>query len=169
MAGRINVYGTFGVSPGTESNLLGSINFTQEDSFDSKAQGSPIGKPSETTNTSYSYERYIRFKVVVAPQNQFTNFRIWSGSLSSPATGVVFKVGTTSSYVSPIQTESTKASHLLHSTYPSYNNSLLVPGTLVNVNDASKYAVFQCHVTSAASNGMVDSTKTIFHIAYDES
>lgn len=169
MSGRVKPYATYGISPGSEVDILGAIHLTVEDSSGSVSESSPIGKPYGITNTAYSYERYIRLKVTVAPQNLFSNFKFWSGTISSPDPGVVFKVGTTSSYTTPVITESTKAIHTLHSTYPSYSQSLSLTGSLTTVGNTTCYVVVQCHVNSSASTGTIDSSRTLMHYAFDES
>ena len=59
MSGRVKPYATYGISPGSEVDILGAIHLTVEDSSGSVSESSPIGKPYGITNTAYSYERYI--------------------------------------------------------------------------------------------------------------
>lgn len=168
MAGRVKPYGYF-TAAATEVDLLGSLHLTEEDLSGSTSETSPIGRPYGATNSAYSYERYIRLKVTVAPQNLFSNFKFWSGTINSVAPGVIFKVGTTNSFVTPVNIKSTKAIHTLHTAYPSYANGLVLTGNLTSVGQTTCYVVIQCHVNSSASTGTVDSIRTLFHYSFDES
>lgn len=167
MAGTIQLWGNFGASPGTSGNLNGHLHFTDEDSISSKASTSPIQKPD--SGTAYSFERYVFFKCAVAPDNQFTNFRVWSPITSSIANGIAYKVGTTNTYTDPVATKSTKAMRLFHSTYTTYATGLRLYQTLVNVNDVTNYLVIQVNITNAAESGSADSTRTIIQAAWDQS
>lgn len=168
MAGTINIYITVG-SPSSVTDTTGHVYFTEADNTTDTHVTSPIGKPSGATNTAYGYEKWLKFYCAVAPDNQFTNFKIWAGSLSSPVTGVEFRVGTSASYSGSVITKSAVATSYVHSVYPSYDDALSVSGTLTAAGHSSGYFVIQPHVTSAAPNGTVDSTETIFHLAWDES
>lgn len=169
MAGRIKVYERYGASPGTEIDTDGHLYFTEDSDGTVTHETSPIGKPTGATNTSYSYEKWFRFKVTIAPDNLFTNFKVWSGTLTEPVTGISFKVGSAISYVTPVITQSNEAVHLLHSTYPTYDDAMSISGNLVNVGDSTNYAVIQAQVNQSADTGTADRTKTIIHFAFDES
>lgn len=168
MSGRVDIWGVFGTSPSVTVNLSGHINFTAMDDSDSRASTNPIGKPVSGTNTSYSHERWMQFKCVQAPVTQLSNFRVWSGVLSSPATGVIFRASTTDSYVGSSGVKSTVAISLFHDVYNDYNDALIVGGSLSVVDDVSDFFVLQCEINSAAAQGPVDSTRTIIHFAFDE-
>jgi len=170
MPAKLDLYGRYGTSPSSDTDMKGHIFFTPVDSELSRHSTNPVGKPTGGANTAYSMERYMFYKVAQAPNTVVSNIRLWTGIISSPpATGVQYFIGTTDSYVGPVITKSAIAVHRLHSTYPSYANSIKVTGSLVNVGDDSNFFVVQLHVESTANVGIIDSTRTIVKSAWDES
>lgn len=166
MPGRVAAWCIYS-SPSTSTNMNGNVHFTPYYDPLASAEYHPMPRPS--SDTAYSYERWMFFKCTEAPINALTNFKVWSATRSSPATGVILRASTTGSYPGASNNESTVATSLFHNVYPSYSTPLNVGGSLTSIGDNTGFFVIQCEVNSAAQVGAVDSPSTIIHFAFDES
>ncbi len=157
----IKTYGTTG-APTEVTNTTPGLLSTNDNSA---TADSPVTIPGVGTN--YSYECWMRFKIgATAPDNQCTNFKIWSSG-SAVGTGLVITVNTdaVTSFVTPVNTQSAQGTRASFATKDS-SSKVAVGGTLVSTGDKSDFSVFQLEVGTTAGPG--DVTYTV-NYSYDES
>ncbi len=124
---------------------------------------SPIVVPS--TGTAYSYECWMRFKCTVAPDNQVTNFKVWSSG-SSLGTGRKVTVNTdaVAAYATPVITQSAAGTRADFASRGS-GSKISVAGTLTAQGQKTDFLVFQLEVEPTSGPGNVSDT---VYYSYDE-
>lgn len=126
----------------------------------------PITIP--TANTAYSYERWLRFKCTVAPDNQCTNFQVWSlgTAIQSGAAKITLNSTAVTAGVTPVNTVSSAGTRTDFVARTS-GSKVAVAGTLTSADDESDYSVLQLEVYSSATQGNVSQVNE-FNFSYDE-
>lgn len=126
-------------------------------------EANPITIP--TAGTSYSYEKWLRWKCTVAPDTQVTNFKFW-GPNTPPGTGIVIYAGATNTGVTPVVTDSSVANTQQDTNYYDTSNQLSIPGTLTTPDDETDYLVMQMDVGTTAGQGNM--SQQTYNYSYDE-
>lgn len=162
MAATITIECCTGTNAGTEATVTGVMMRSNDSAAVTKAN--PITIP--TGATVYSYEKWLRFKDTVAPDNQCTNFKYW-GPNTIPGTGLLLNVGTTATGVTPVTTVSSVATTQQDTNYYDVSHQLSIPGTLTSQNQETDYLVLQLAVANTAGPG--DIVQQTHNYSYDES
>lgn len=126
----------------------------------------PIVRPP--SGTAYSYEKYLRLNVSVAPTGAITSPRAYSDGANNLGTGVSLFAGVVGSYTQPVVTDSATATVDLF-TYTSGSPRTMDvtnTGPYSGTGDIADYLVMQIDVADTASPGLT-SAETLT-IAYDE-
>ena len=149
----IKVCGDSGYEAETE---VSDINLKDIDDATTPIEDVAVEIPSE--GTGYSYESWVRFKCLIAPANEITNFKIWSEG-TVIATGVSISINTTQmiAYSTPVKTQSTQG------TRDNFKNrgvasKIDVEGDIVGVGEKTNFMVFQLEAGSSAAPGNVSDT-----------
>jgi len=167
MPATLTVRVQFGSSPGTESAAQTGIDFISADNATNtlgNRQANPITIPA--AGNAFSYEKWCKLKVDVAPANAVTNFKFWSaqGGAGGAGTGLTIEgEGAVTTYVTPVATERSGATALpttqgAAGTWDSASYS--------NLNDVTEYLVLQLTVASTASPGNM--SQATIDYSYDE-
>lgn len=165
MAATLSVRVQTTTSPGSQGPAQTGVDLISADNSTNtlaNRQANPITIPSGATS-AFSYEKFIKLAVDVAPANSVTNFLAWCAQ-SSPATGVTLQSqGAVTSYTTPVST--------------SRNGATLMPTTsgaavtwdsaaYSSVAQVTKYLVLQLCAISTASPGNVPQMTISY--SYDE-
>ncbi len=118
----------------------------------------PLVKPS--TGTNYSYEKWMRINVSVAPTTNVSNLRVLL-SATMP-TGTTMYHGFTATYATPVGTNSSVATTALSTTPISWQNS----GTKTTTGAWGDLLVMQIDLSTSVSGGELGDWNTIAR--YDE-
>ena len=162
MAATIIIKGCTGSNAATEATITGLM-FRSNDSV-AVTKANPITIPA-SAGTVYSYEKWVRWYCSVAPDTQCTNFKFW-GPNAIPGTGLIVYDGTNATGVTPVTTQSSKATTQQDTTHYSLATALAIGGTLTVGTDETEYLVLQLSVTDLAGQG--DMVQQTFNYAYDE-
>jgi hypothetical protein len=110
-----------------------------------------------------SYEKWIKARVDVAPDNGVSNFKLWGdGGVQS---STVLYVGTTATGVTPTNGTSTVATNAW-TNYTSSAKATWYNTTLTGIGSTTDYAVFQLKVNADAAAG--NWTQETVNYSYDE-
>ena len=167
MAATIVLMKCTGSSAATENDVTSiGIRLTSVDDHSTAPASAPVTIP--TSGTAYSYETWLRFKCTAAPDNQCTNFKVWSlgNAIQSGAAKITINSDAVSAGVTPVNTVSsagTRTDFVLRTS----GTKIAVAGTLTSANDETDYVVLQLNVYSSATQGNVTQTSE-FNFSYDE-
>jgi len=161
MAATIEMQACTSTDAGTEATAA-AITFRANDSADNNSDN-PITIPG--SGTTYSYEKWLRWKCTAAPDTQCTNFKFW-GPNSTPGTGLVIYAGTTDTGVTPTDSDSSVATTRQDTNYYDSSNTLSIAGTLTTIGNETDYLVLQLDVGDTATQG--DMTQQTMYYSYDE-
>jgi hypothetical protein len=167
MAASLSVRVQFGTSPGTQSAGVSGVDFISADNATNtlaNRTANPLSIPA--AGSVWSFEKWLKLRVDVAPANGVTNFKAWSaqGGAGGAGTGVTINAeGAVVTYVTPVTTQRGTASAI-----PTTQGAGVTwdSAALVNVGDLSKYLVLQLKVDSTAAAGNV--TQATLSYSYDE-
>lgn len=162
MAATIIIQGCTGENAATEATITGLMMRANDSVAVTKAN--PITIPAE--GTAYSYEKWVRFKCTVAPDNSVSNFKYW-GPNTTPGTGLTLFAGTTDTGATPVATDSAVATTQQDTNYYDTSHVLAIGGTLTTEDQESNYLVLQLDVASTAGPG--DIVQQTHNYSYDES
>jgi len=123
----------------------------------------PIVIPGSGSN--YSYEKWLRFNVTVAPTNQITNLQFYTDGANGMGTGVSMWAKAVTSYATPALITSTSAYTDAFS-YTSGSSLNLGAGPYTGTGEIGDHAVLGLEVASTASQGTTPSESLTF--SYDE-
>lgn len=118
----------------------------------------PLVKPSSGTN--YSFEKWTRINVTVAPSSQVSNLRLLLSA--NPDLGITWKYGFTATYATPIGTVSTVATSTLTTAEVTWQNA----GTKTTTGQWGDLAVHQLHLGTTVAGGEMTAINMIAR--YDE-
>lgn len=153
MAATIKVQCCTGVDAATE-NEVSEISYLSDDSHLSTLEervAHPILIPQAGSDTSY--EKWIRFKCTVAPDNQCTTFKIWLSTLPLD-TGVQFFMKATDTGVTPTdEPVEGNFNEIETGVYDSSDHAMAISGTLINIDDETDYVVSYLKVGTTAGQG----------------
>lgn len=169
MVATLSVRLQTGTSPGSESPAMTGVDLESADnSTNSLAnrQANPITIPSATPTSAYSFEKWCKLKIDVAPANAVTNFKAWSaqGGAGGAGTGVTLTGDTSvTSYTTPVSTQRTNASPV-----PTTSGSAFQwdSASYTTIGNTTKYLVLQLQVGNPASPGNVSQISVSY--SYDE-
>jgi hypothetical protein len=172
MAATLSVRLQTTASPGSQGPAQTGIDLESADnSLNTLAnrQTNPITIPSGAAS-AFSFEKWLKLAVDVAPANTVTNFKIWSAN-AAPATGVTLCAdagswptgGGVTSYTTPVGTSRATAALI-----PTTSGAALQwdAGAYSSIAQVTKYTVLQLVVLSTASPGNVPQMTVSY--SYDE-
>lgn len=148
-------------SPASQSAVT-SIRFKAADN-DTADTNNPLVKP--TSGTNYSYEKWLKLQVTVAPDNSLTNLRFHrsSGTPSTGITDLYGEVSQASGYVVPVGTASSVATTSMPTSATVLTNN---NGTQTTTGQYGPWIVIQWQISTSASAG-TQNTLT-YRFTYDE-
>jgi len=160
MAATVTIRVYTGTDAGTQSSAVSGIDFI---SADNAVNNLSNRTTNPITAGNRSYEKWLKARVDVAPDNGVANFKFWTdGSVDSETT---LYVGTTATGVTPVSSASSVATTDA-TTYTSGSKLTWHAGTLTGVGDLTQYLVLQLATTGSASAG--DWTQETLSYSYDE-
>lgn len=168
MAASLSVRVQTGASAGVQSAAVSGIDFISADNAVNtlaNRAANPISIPGSGSN--YSYEKYLKLAVDVAPANAVTNFKIWSaqGGIGGAGTGLtVNAAGAVATYTQGVPT----ASAIATTAIPTSQGSALTwdASSYSTLGNVTKYAVLQLKVDSTAAAGNI--VQIVGSFSYDE-
>jgi len=170
MAETFNWAQTYGSSPGTAVDLGTTGNLFNFKSIDSATVGDYTTNPitaSDTVDQGRSFEVWMRAHFT-GTFTSITNIQFWRSSDFSPATGLtLYWNGVQTSYVTPIQIDSTIATSTVPMADPGTANVSIggsLSGSLTGVG-YTDYIVLQLDVASTCPSG--DTSLAGFTLQYD--
>lgn len=164
-----------GASPGTETNVNKNPTFQSADAVGSPSNN-PVPIPELPTDpANYSYEVWLKLECTSPPNTEVSTFKVFGpdSQPDSPGPGkLTIYLGTTGTYVQPVDTASTKATTRADTNYYSAGTALAIgvqPGdNKINaIGEETDYMVFQLKVENGAATGNMESQN--FTIRYEES
>jgi len=164
MVATVNLHVFTGANAATESAAVTGIDLISADNATNSLanrQANPVTIPAAGTN--YSFEKWIRAKIAVVPDNYVQNFQFWTDGAFD--TGVGINVGTNAAGVTPIATVSTIAT-TDGTTYVSGAKLAWHAGQLSALNATTDALVLQMAVGTTAVQGNV--TQESLNYSYDE-
>jgi hypothetical protein len=125
----------------------------------------PIKAPvSAISNPSYSYELWLKLRCSAAPDSYCQNFKFYGSNVrpDSPTDKLTIYVGTTATGATPVNTASSVATAIQHTTHYDLGTALTVPvdpgDSKINaVNEETNYLVLQLKVEFGAAQGVMAS------------
>ena len=153
----------------TETDVTAvGIRLTSVDDATTAPASAPITIP--TANTAYSYETWLRFKCTVAPDNQCTNFQVWSlgTAIQAGAAKITLNSTAVTAGVTPVNTVSSAGTRT-DLVIRTAGTKVAVAGTLTSsgAGGETDYVVLQLNVYSSATQGNVSQVSE-FNYSYDE-
>lgn len=169
MAATLSVRVQTGSSTGSESPAVTGIDLISADNSTNtlaNRQANPITIPAATPTSAYSYEKYCKLKVDVAPANGVTNFKAWSaqGGAGGAGTAVTLNAeGAVSSYAQGVTTKRGSAAPI-----PTTQGGALTwdSASYTTIGNVTKYLVLQLEAGNPASPGNV--AQITLNYSYDE-
>ena len=161
MAATITIQCCTGVNAATEAAVTGVMMRSNDSAAVTKANPITISSVA----TVYSYEKWLRFKCTVAPDNLVSNFKYW-GPNTTPGTGLTLLAGTTATGATPVNTESAVATVQQDTNYYDTSHVLAIAGDLDAENEETDYLVLQLAVGTTAGPG--DIAQQTHNYSYDE-
>lgn len=169
MAATLSVRLQTGAAAGSESPAVTGIDLISADnSTNSLAnrQANPITIPAATPTSAYSYEKYCKLKVDVAPANAVTNFKAWcaQGGLNGAGTALTMDAeGAVTSYGTPVNTARLSAPPI-----PTTQGAAVQwdAASYTTIGNVTKYLVIQLAAGNPASPGNMAQATVSY--SYDE-
>lgn len=112
-----------------------------------------------------SFELYMRARCDTAPVTRCFNFKAWYVSGLPGGSEITVNSDTVSTYVAPVQEESTRGTRIDFTTKNAEGNAIDLSGELTAIGEYTSYLVFQLELSSAADIG---SKSVEFGFSYDE-
>ena len=166
MAATVELRCFTGTNAGTESGAITGIDFISADNATNSLANrtaNPITIPDAGTN--YSFEKWLKLRIIVAPANSISNIKFWTDGGFATGTGV--KYGTTATGATPVQTASTKATTDA-STATSAAKATWDSGSYTTTGLIASFLVLQLNVTTTAAQGNWNGSGETFYYSYDE-
>jgi len=164
MSSVISVVQDYGTDyPGYSEVAKNAFYFVPVDDGTASKSSNPVVIPDAGTN--YSYEVWIRARCDAAPAVRCENFKIWYNSGLSGGFDITVNTDIISTYVQPVEIQSSVGNRVSFSTKASAGNSISLDGTLTDIGDYSSWLVFQLEIPSTATAG--DYT-ALWTLQYDE-
>lgn len=168
MPAEIHLVVRNGAAPGTPTDVdqLGGIDFVTADNAEhslSNRIAYPVTIPVSGYNRSY--EKWMQFKCVQAPDNLCTNFKVW-GPNTIPEDGVNILAKASATYSTPIIREDDQGYVTQHNNYYSQDTALPVSGTLTGADQYTGFFVLYNRVDNTAVPGNMN--LVTFYYSYDE-
>jgi hypothetical protein len=113
----------------------------------------PLVKPS--TGTNYSFEKWLRINISVAPTTNVSNLNVLNSAASAP--GVTESYGFTATYATPVGTNSSVATTTLAVSEISWSNA----GTKTTTGAWGDLLVLQLDLSTSVSGGELGDWNTI--------
>lgn len=169
MAATLSVRVQTGAAAGSESPAMTGIDLESADNSTNtltNRQANPITIPAATPTSAYSYEKWCKLKIDVAPANAVTNFKGWSAQGGAQGAGTAVTLnGETSvtTYTTPVSTKRTNATP-----FPTTQGAAFQwdAASYTSVGNVTKYLVIQLEVGNPASPGNV--AQMTVNYSYDE-
>lgn len=118
-----------------------------------------------TAGTDYSYQKWLRLKVTVAPSNNLSNLKFYTDGSNGLGTGVGLYAKAVATYATPTEPSATTG-YTDAFTYTSGAALSLGTGTVTGTGEKGSHAVLLLTVTTTASPGTTASETLTF--SYDE-
>lgn len=149
---------------GTATNKAGqNVHFKAADNSDADFQDD-ITVPG--AGSTFSYEKWIRFKFISAPDTQIENLAFYTDGGNNYGTGVSLWAKTSASYSTPTQPASS-AGFTDGFTYTESSTLSMGAGPYTGTGEKGDHVVLCIEVASTASTGVLPEEK--FTFTYDES
>ena len=160
MAATVTIRVYTSTNAATESGAVSGIDLISADN----ATNSPANRSANPiTAGSRSYEKWIKARVDVAPDNYVNNFELWGdGAVQSSTT---LYLGKTNTGVTPTDSDSTVATNNWTS-YLTGSRFAWHATNMTGIGSTTDYAVFQLDVDSDAAAG--NWTQETINYSYDE-
>lgn len=153
-----------GTNAGTESGAITGIDFISADNATNSLANrtaNPITIPDAGTN--YSFEKWLKLRITVAPANSISNIKFWTDGSVAAGTGV--KYGTTASGTTPVQTASSVATNDATAA-TSGAKATWDSGSYSSTGLIANFLVLQMSVGTTATQG--NWPQETFYYSYDE-
>jgi len=160
MVASISIRVFTGASAATMSDAVSGIDF---ESADNAVNSLANRKLYPITVGNNSFEKWLKARVDVAPDNYVQNFLVWSDGGVMANTALYYGIET--SGATPTASKSSKAIHDFSSVTAAAKGTWDA-AQLVNVADLSKFLVFQLCTSTAAPPG--NWTQETINYSYDE-
>ena len=121
--------------------------------------------PSGTGTTEYSYEKWLRLKVTVAPDTNISNLKFYTDGANGYGTGVLLYAKAVATYATPAQPTAT-AGYTNAFSYTSGSALNLGTAAVTGTGEKGSHAVLLMTVASTASPGTLTAETGTF--SYDE-
>ena len=118
-----------------------------------------------TAGVDYSYEKWLRMKVTVAPDNNISNLKFYTDGGNGFGTGVLLYAKAVATYAAPAEATAT-AGYTNAFTYTSGAALSLGTAAVTGTGEKGSHAVLMMTVGSTASPGTTSSETVTF--SYDE-
>lgn len=148
----------------TETDVSAHPCFLSADIVSTDTASYPVKAPVAGGNPSYSYELWLKLRCTAAPDNYCQNFKFYGSTLrpDSPTDKLTVYVGTTPTGATPVNTASSVATVVQHTTHYSTGTALTIPvdpgDSKINaVNEETNYLVLQLKVEEGATQGAIAS------------
>lgn len=160
MTATISIRVFTGTTAGTQSDAVTGIDLIAEDNADNSPENRaanpiPVGENS--------YEKYIKARVDVAPDNYVENFQAWGPGSTQANTDLMY--GLTASAATPVRTGSVVATTNFNEEN-SASKLVWHAGQLTAVGHTTQFLVFQLQVGETATQG--NWTQQTINYSYDE-
>lgn len=149
-------------APTTTDKTSGTVRFCNADSA-TPGTNNPLVVPA--AGTEYSYEKYLRMKVTVAPDTNLTNLKMYTDGANGFGAGVGMFAKTAATYVAPAEATAT-AGYTNAFSYTSGSALSLGAGPHTGTGEKGAYAMLIMTVGTGASQGSL--TPETLTFSYDE-
>ena len=156
MAATVQIVEKNGAGGTATDKTSGNIRFKNAD--DATVDTSdPLVVPG--SGFDYSYEKWLRLNVTVAPDTQISNIGVYSDGTNGMGTGVEVYAKAVESYATPAEATATDGYTTLFD-YVTGSRLSLGAGPITATGEIGNHAVLMCRVADTASSG-VTSGETI--------
>ena len=125
----------------------------------------PMVIPAATGSFDYSYEKWLRLKITVAPDTNLSNLKFYTDGANGFGTGVTMWAKAVATYATPAEATAT-AGYADAFTYTSGSALDLGTATVTGTGEVGSHAVLMLRVQGTASPGTLSFETGYF--AYDE-
>lgn len=160
MAAVIQLFQRYGTTPGTEDGPITTFSLLSEDSAANDVAGR-VAAPVPAGGRSYS--RWVYLKVTQAPDNQVSNFLLWT--VDTPDPNLTYYVGFTGTYATPTDADAVGTPTDV-TTYNAGNKATWDAGPYTSLNDTTDYAVF--YVAAGAGAAAGNASALTINYSWDE-
>jgi hypothetical protein len=150
-------------TPGTFTDKTsGNVRFKNADNA-TVDLNNPLVVP--TAGWDYSYEKWLRTKVTVAPASNISNLKFYSDGANGLGTGVEAYAKAVTTYATPAEATAT-AGYTNFFTLTSGSALSLGTGTFTGTGEKGDHAVCMMRITTTATQGLTPSETAT--LSYDE-